>query len=90
MYIYHVAALAFLSWQRPAVSVVSFLHYLPCYDTDQTPGVTVANENVRKIIITHMHPFNGPFSGTTRVSRYQKGKPIWILLEQETVRVDVK
>ena len=25
------------------------------------------------------------FSGTTRVSRYQKGKPIWILLKQETV-----
>jgi len=21
-----------------------------------------------------MHPFNGPLSGTTRVSRYQKGK----------------
>ena len=35
--------------------------------------------------ITHTHPFNGPFSGTTRVSRYQKGEPIWILLEQETV-----
>jgi len=34
---------------------------------------------------THTHTFNGPFSGTTRVSRYQKGKPIWILLEQETV-----
>ena len=34
---------------------------------------------------THTHPFNGPFSGTTRVSRYQKGKPIWILLKQETV-----
>ena len=31
------------------------------------------------------HPFNSPFSGTTRVSRYQKGKPIWILLKQETV-----
>ena len=29
------------------------------------------------------HPFNGPFSGTTLVSRYQKGKPIWILLKQE-------
>ena len=26
------------------------------------------------IIIIHTHPFNGPFSGTTRVSRYQKGK----------------
>jgi len=23
---------------------------------------------------THTHPFNGPFTGTTRVSRYQKGK----------------
>ena len=34
---------------------------------------------------THTHPFNGSFSGTTQVSRYQKGKPIWILLEQETV-----
>jgi len=39
------------------------------------------------IVSTHTHtpPFNGPFSGTTRVSRYQKGKPIWILLKQETV-----
>ena len=34
---------------------------------------------------THTHTFNGPFSWTTRVSRYQKGKPIWILLKQETV-----
>jgi len=23
---------------------------------------------------THTHPFNGPLSGTTEVSRYQKGK----------------
>ena len=34
---------------------------------------------------THTHPFNGPLSGTTRASRYQKGKPIWIILKQETV-----
>jgi len=34
---------------------------------------------------THTHPFNGPFSGTTQVSRYQKKKPICILLKQETV-----
>ena len=33
----------------------------------------------------HTHPFNSPFSGTTRVSRYQKGKPILILLKQDTV-----
>jgi len=24
--------------------------------------------------LKHTHPFNGPFSGTTRVSQYQKGK----------------
>jgi len=24
--------------------------------------------------ITHTHPFNGPLSGTTQVSQYQKGK----------------
>jgi len=29
--------------------------------------------------------FNGPFSGTTRVSRYQKGKTNWILLKKEAV-----
>ena len=28
-----------------------------------------------EITHTNTHPFNGPFSGTTRVSRYQKGKP---------------
>jgi len=27
-----------------------------------------------RAFITHTHPFNGPFSGTTQVSRYQKGK----------------
>jgi len=26
------------------------------------------------IFNTHTHPINGPFPGTTRVSRYQKGK----------------
>ena len=29
--------------------------------------------------------FNGPFSLTSRVSQYQKGKTIWILLKRETV-----
>jgi len=27
-----------------------------------------------QLVHTHKHPFNGPFSGTTRVSWYQKGK----------------
>jgi len=28
----------------------------------------------RRTSDTHTHPFNGPLSGTTQVSRYQKGK----------------
>jgi len=34
---------------------------------------------------TYMHPFNGPLSETTRVSRYQEGKTSLDLLGQETV-----
>ena len=36
-------------------------------------------------LMTNKHPFNGRFSGTTRVSQYQKGKTVWILLKQEAV-----
>ena len=39
--------------------------------------MVVANVNSKYMLThthTHTHPFNGPFSGTTRVSRYQKGK----------------
>jgi len=32
---------------------------------------------------TTLHPFNGLFSSTTWVSRHEKGKPFWILLELE-------
>ena len=46
------------------------LHADPFFDlsalnSQQTPSVFVS---------LHTHPFNGPLSGTTRVSRYQKGK----------------
>ena len=37
------------------------------------------------MIHQYTHPFNGPFSGTTQASRYQKGKTIWIFLKQKTV-----
>ena len=55
---------------------------------------TVRSRNEMTIITTvryqgnaliDTHTFNGPLSRTTRVSRYQKGKPIWILPKQETV-----
>ena len=38
-----------------------------------------------RVACLYTHPLNGPFSGTTQVSRYQKGKPIGILLKQATV-----
>jgi len=37
-------------------------------------------------MIAYTHTFlMALFSGTTRVSQYQKGKLFWILLKQETV-----
>jgi len=35
------------------------------------------------LLLLLLHPFNGLFSRTTWVSWHQKGKPLWILLEQE-------
>ena len=48
-----------------------------CTALSSEEGWVVAN--------THTHPFNGPFSGTTQVSRYQKGKTNLDLMKQETV-----
>jgi len=58
-------------------------------------GVTEGTENWKWFILimfwlnypthTHTHPFNSAFSGTTRVGRCQKVKPISILLKQETM-----
>ena len=49
------------------------------------PAGDVSHKPGSRLTQTHTHPFNDPLSGTTRVSRYQKGKPISILLNQETV-----
>ena len=61
---------------------VSSTEYLLCVDFMMCVYLLTIN---RPHTHTHTHPFNGHFSGTTEVSRYQKGKPIWILLKQETV-----
>jgi len=38
-------------------------------------SMVIKQDNLRKNNQnTHTHPFNGPLSRTTRVSRYQKGK----------------
>jgi len=59
-------------------------HCCCCQSTGQTDGCHTTHRHsppqaasVKKLLYklyTHTHPFNGPFSGTTQVSRYQKGK----------------
>jgi len=39
-----------------------------------TKSVKALKAKARFNTHTHTHPFNGPFSGTTQVSQYQKGK----------------
>ena len=51
--------------------------------TPQTPK-SVGFVSLVLFVITHTHSFNGPFSGTNRVSQYQKGKTN-LSLKQETV-----
>ena len=48
---------------------------------------TTAHNNNHTHTHTHTHPFNGPLSGTTRVSRYQKGKTNLDLNEARDVGV---
>jgi len=38
-----------------------------------------------RILLLLLHLFNGLFSRTTWVSRHQKNKPFWILLERERI-----
>ena len=54
--------------------------------TKPTAPLSVQFIFVRKIFHTHTHTrLTAFFPGTTRVGRYQKGKPIWVSLQQETV-----
>jgi len=40
---------------------------------DSVSGMVMGPNRPMQVTYIHTHPFNGPFSGTTRVSRYQKG-----------------
>jgi len=50
-----------------------------------TVSIPYYDAEMQHTIHTHTHPFIGPLSGTIRVSWYQKVKPVWILLKQETM-----
>jgi len=48
-------------------------------------GTPAPANSVSLDFTTLLHPFNGLFSRTTSVTRHHKGKPFWILLEQEVM-----
>ena len=57
------------------IYIISTTSYMPC---QQFLHGTHGDE-----LLLLVHPFNGLLSRTTWLSRHQKGKPFWILLEQE-------
>jgi len=63
-----------------AVMTVKVLKFHFLYDCKNILIVTFSHN-----AYTCVYTFIGPLSWTTQVSQYQKGKPIWILLKQETV-----
>ena len=46
----------------------------PCPRARQLRRIRLRIDHFHHLPHTHTHTFNGPFSGTTQVSRYQKGK----------------
>ena len=57
-----------------------------CCQRSNVDMITLATHRLNLLCITtYVHPFNGPLPGTTRWAGTRKVKPIWILLEQETV-----
>jgi len=62
-------------WQPSDVSSTSTADDRPPPPPTRGPGNGAWNGyNTHTHTHTHTHTFNDPFSGTTRVSRYQKGK----------------
>jgi len=57
-----------------------------CQSTEGNNWQLLATNHKLLLLLLLLHPFSGLFSRTTWVSRHQKGKPFWILQEQEMTR----
>jgi len=52
-----------------------YKYFLLFYFHSSSKKAHITKYSIKSTInISHTHPFNGPFSGTTQVSRYHKGK----------------
>ena len=56
------------------VAPITVSYWMTSLGSASTSAENVALPAFTRHTHTHTHPFNGPLSGTTRVSRYQKGK----------------
>ena len=65
------AGLVLSDWFTSHTGIV---HFILATSDSTTHTHTISASVTNTHTHTHTHPFNGPFSGTTRVSRYQKGK----------------
>jgi len=62
---------------RPAISYLIYLRQYPPVRLSARRSISdgqISNLREHTHARTHTHPFNGRLSGTTQVSRYQKGK----------------
>ena len=57
-------------WETTQPTMTKNCHTL----SENTNQLKIVYQRHYRYTHTHTHPFNGHFSGTTRVSRYQKGK----------------
>ena len=71
-----ISAHGLVSYCAAVCNVLSYryVHYSGCQRLRHMVAPRGCNTNYHVPTHTHTLPFNGPFSGTTRVSRYQKGK----------------
>jgi len=69
-----------LQWTRQVLRVILYADKVWVICTHSRNGSNlfiyydIVHSDTHTHTHTHTHPFNGPLSGTTRVSRYQKGK----------------
>ena len=71
-----ISAHGLVSYCAAVCDVLSYryVHYSGCQRLRHMVAPRGCNTNYHVPTHTHTLPFNGPFTGTTRVSRYQKGK----------------
>ena len=60
--------------RKPVTKYCSFKSYKTAVISAQNNTVYATKHHTHTHTHTHTHSFNGPLSGTTQVSRYQKGK----------------